>query len=638
MTVSSGFFNSKNHDRVYDAEQFSSIFDGIVTDGVFQGYGEAFNIVSYPDASETVIVQTGRAWFDHTWTLNDSWMPITLDPPSTGATRYDAIVIDVDKTEFVRANSIKVVKGEYSDNPQYPTLIKEDFHKQYPLAYVKMGPRESGVIPQGDIYIMIGSDECPLVTGILETLDIDMFVSQMEYKFEAWFDTLENVLEGDIVLNLQNQINHLQEQLDEAEQGAIDPETLSRARKMKIKTVKPEHDYESNSPKVMNFPTTDGCVISVCADDKGTGNIRLWADLYDSNGVLITSSEDIDTNTKTSYPAYSFVSIDNNSYPTHVTVATYANDSNNLVCNLHTITATSNHMIGISSSTYNCSIDGGLGESTKYTLYASDKAVVYKEDGTRALYLVVKGTGTYTSQNGAWFIINPDGVVSSTVVLSSSQIASNDTVFGYKAYVADPPQKNRKVAVQAQYEVKNVTLYDPNSLAYTNKESLTKEPYVYGDSFDYIESECDAYIASDSNTIAHYYHGFKATDSVPIPMSMDVSWSLDGGSSFGQWVAASMSPKQDLLLVGTSNKVRAGIIPENGLMIYTSPQNSTALSGNGVMNTQKELPPGCFWNSNSDGTKFIFVKCFDYGNDIYENRFNVIEGTYPEYIIIEEEG
>ena len=132
MTVSSGFFNSKNHDRVYDAEQFSSIFDGIVTDGVFQGYGEAFNIVSYPDASETVIVQTGRAWFDHTWTLNDSWMPITLDPPSTGATRYDAIVIDVDKTEFVRANSIKVVKGEYSDNPQYPTLIKEDFHKQYP--------------------------------------------------------------------------------------------------------------------------------------------------------------------------------------------------------------------------------------------------------------------------------------------------------------------------------------------------------------------------------------------------------------------------------------------------------------------------------------------------------------------------
>ena len=36
MAVTSGFFNSVNHDRLYDAEQLSSIFDGIIIDGVMK--------------------------------------------------------------------------------------------------------------------------------------------------------------------------------------------------------------------------------------------------------------------------------------------------------------------------------------------------------------------------------------------------------------------------------------------------------------------------------------------------------------------------------------------------------------------------------------------------------------------------
>ena len=46
MSVTSGFFDSINGDRKYNAEQMSSIFDGIVTDGVFQNIGEAFRVQS----------------------------------------------------------------------------------------------------------------------------------------------------------------------------------------------------------------------------------------------------------------------------------------------------------------------------------------------------------------------------------------------------------------------------------------------------------------------------------------------------------------------------------------------------------------------------------------------------------------
>lgn len=39
MSLTYGFFNSVNSDRVYDAEQISSIFDGLILDGVFASIG-----------------------------------------------------------------------------------------------------------------------------------------------------------------------------------------------------------------------------------------------------------------------------------------------------------------------------------------------------------------------------------------------------------------------------------------------------------------------------------------------------------------------------------------------------------------------------------------------------------------------
>ena len=42
MSVSSGFFNSLNGDRKYNAAQMSAIFDGLIIDGVFASIGTAF--------------------------------------------------------------------------------------------------------------------------------------------------------------------------------------------------------------------------------------------------------------------------------------------------------------------------------------------------------------------------------------------------------------------------------------------------------------------------------------------------------------------------------------------------------------------------------------------------------------------
>ena len=69
MSVSSGFFNSLNGDRKYNAAQMSAIFDGLIIDGVFASIGTAVAVKAA--GGLTVNVGIGKSWFDHTWTVND---------------------------------------------------------------------------------------------------------------------------------------------------------------------------------------------------------------------------------------------------------------------------------------------------------------------------------------------------------------------------------------------------------------------------------------------------------------------------------------------------------------------------------------------------------------------------------------
>ena len=214
MTVSSGFFNSVNHDRLYDAEQLSSIFDGVIVDGVYENVGEAFNVTAYPDAYNTVLVGTGRAWFDHTWTLNDSRFSITLDPPNEMLGRIDAIVIDVNKERDTRKNSIIYLKGDEATPDFPPTLINTENHHQYPIAYITRHAEQNGPISQSDIEITVGTGACPIATGVLEAQNLENLMQQLDSEFRIWWEGIRDLLDENTATNLQNQIDEINAKLD----------------------------------------------------------------------------------------------------------------------------------------------------------------------------------------------------------------------------------------------------------------------------------------------------------------------------------------------------------------------------------------------------------------------------------------
>lgn len=156
MSLKSGFFNSKNHDRVYDARDFSSIFDGIIRDGVYQGIGDSFLVT--PGIGLSVQVGSGRAWFESTWTVNEGSLPLYLDDADGSLGRIDAIVLKVDTTDEVRGNSIEVIKGTNSSAPTKPTLTDSDGVYYHPLAWVTVNAGATA-ITVANIEIAVGSDE-----------------------------------------------------------------------------------------------------------------------------------------------------------------------------------------------------------------------------------------------------------------------------------------------------------------------------------------------------------------------------------------------------------------------------------------------------------------------------------------------
>lgn len=188
MSLTCGFYNAVDHDRLYNALQMSSIFDGIINDGVYMGIGD--HLAVSESSGMVVSIGTGRAWFDHTWTLNDALMLLTVPQSEVLLNRIDAVVLEVNNTSAVRANSIKIVKGTPDAHPVAPTLTNTDDIHQHLLALIDV---DAGVteIHQADITNKIGTTDTPFVTGIIETIDITSLIAQWEGEWNVWLADIQ---------------------------------------------------------------------------------------------------------------------------------------------------------------------------------------------------------------------------------------------------------------------------------------------------------------------------------------------------------------------------------------------------------------------------------------------------------------
>lgn len=203
MALSSGFFDSISQDRVYNAEQFGAIFDGLIKDGVFATIGNHFLVAQTTPAAMQVRVQRGKAWFNHTWIVNDGDVVLSIPIAHTVNPRIDSIVLEVNRTVEYRTARLIVLSGDPAVWPVAPTLTNSENVHQYRLANIQI-PANSTVVTGGFITNRIGTTECPYVTGIMETVEADELYAQWasafaellsscSNTFNTWFNSLEPV-------------------------------------------------------------------------------------------------------------------------------------------------------------------------------------------------------------------------------------------------------------------------------------------------------------------------------------------------------------------------------------------------------------------------------------------------------------
>ena len=217
-SVSCGFFNGNmGLTRKYDSMQMASLFDGILRDGIFHSIGTCFAVTANPDKPNVVIVGPGKAWFNRTWTENTAGLPIDCGAANSGLDRIDAIVIEVNTTDSVLDNFVKVVHGTPSTTPTNPVMVNTDEIHQYALCYIYR-KADSEDIYDRDITPKVGTSETPFATGVMETANIDdlyaawddqfkHWSAEKTSEFESWFNGIQDALSDDVAGNLMNQIN-----------------------------------------------------------------------------------------------------------------------------------------------------------------------------------------------------------------------------------------------------------------------------------------------------------------------------------------------------------------------------------------------------------------------------------------------
>lgn len=186
MALSFGFYNSVNHDRKYFAEDMSRILDGVISEGVFSSVGKHYAVTA--NGGNEIKVESGNAWFNHTWTYNDSYVVKELSVSDVINDRIDAVVIEVNRSDDVRENSIQIVTGTPSSTPAKPTLTNTDLVSQHPIAYIYRKANSTAIV-QSDITSCVGTEECPFVTGPVNTVTADDLLKKWQAEFEEWIQS-----------------------------------------------------------------------------------------------------------------------------------------------------------------------------------------------------------------------------------------------------------------------------------------------------------------------------------------------------------------------------------------------------------------------------------------------------------------
>lgn len=207
-------------DRVYYASDFANHFKPFFRNGIFASQGDGLMVLSLDD-NMFISLMDGRSIIEGHGYQNDNKDGIKKMRIANSDIAQDRIDIVVNRLNRVdRMITTTVIKGELSDAPVPPEIVRNDDYYDLKLAevYVRSGVDK---IQQADITDFRGDEEaCGWVTGLIESIDATAFFKQYQIAYDAFvqqtyaraedlFNDIRNLLDTDQATYLLGLINEL---------------------------------------------------------------------------------------------------------------------------------------------------------------------------------------------------------------------------------------------------------------------------------------------------------------------------------------------------------------------------------------------------------------------------------------------
>ena len=172
----SSFFNSVSGDR---AEEWAEYFASFIGNGVFPVPSTSLQVVA--GSGMAVAVKTGKAWINGYFYYNTSDLPVTLATADGVLNRIDRIVVRWDLTE--RKISVAVKSSTPATSPVAPALQRDADAYELCLADVLVGAGVTAISQANITDRRLDGSLCGVVAGVVDQIDTDAFNAQLE----AWF-------------------------------------------------------------------------------------------------------------------------------------------------------------------------------------------------------------------------------------------------------------------------------------------------------------------------------------------------------------------------------------------------------------------------------------------------------------------
>ena len=159
----SGFFNSNNNDRVYDATDFARYFGSLASNGIF--YTTASNLQVTATSGMDVSVAPGSAFINgYHYYLSDAFT-LTLAVADGARPRIDRVVLRLDM--HARSINLASLTGAAANTPAPPALTRTPDIYELALADVLI-PAGAISIPTGNVTDdRLNASVCGLVNSLV---------------------------------------------------------------------------------------------------------------------------------------------------------------------------------------------------------------------------------------------------------------------------------------------------------------------------------------------------------------------------------------------------------------------------------------------------------------------------------------